>query len=291
MNKFKYIYIAMKPKKMKSSTKKITLKLLTFLSFLIATISCSSSNSELYDLNFQSDYQSTPNNSTLLNPIQENTSQENEENNTEEAENETNSSKKYLALGDSYTIGTSVCETCSYPIQLKNVLEKELNITANTKIIAQSGWTTSVLQNAINNENLSNEYDLVTLLIGVNNQYQNRSFDIYEKEFPELLDQAIKFAKGNPENVIVISIPDYAFTPFGQNTSNPEKISSEIDNYNAFSKQISNQKSVKFIDITDITREGLNDPDLVASDDLHPSEKAYTKFIERLFPICTEILN
>ena len=136
----------------------------------------------------------------------------------------TNSQNDYniLALGDSYTIGESVCETCRFPEQLKDSLKlifgPEKSFTL--KIIAKTGWTTTSLINAVQNENPTNNYDLVTLLIGVNNQYQNRSFSIYETEFPELVNTAISKANGNKNNVIVISIPDYAYTPFGRgNTS------------------------------------------------------------------------
>ncbi len=150
---------------------------------------------------------------------------------------------RYLALGDSYTIGQSVCESCRFPEQLKQQLATSLDTLISLKIIAQTGWTTSNLKSAIAAENVSSEYDLVTLLIGVNNQYQNKPFELYQQEFPELLTKAIQLAKGNKNNVIVVSIPDYAFTPFGQNTSNPESISLAIDQYNAFAKNYSEIKN------------------------------------------------
>lgn len=187
----------------------------------------------------------------------------------------------YLALGDSYTIGESVCETCRYPIQLQDSLKKYIsqNDTFSTQIIAQTGWTTSNLKAAITNANPSNNFDLVTLLIGVNNQYQNKPFSLYENEFPELVNQAIQFAKGNKQNVIVLSIPDYAYTPFGAGSST---ISTEIDQYNLFAQNYCMANDITFINITDITRLGLKQPNLVATDGLHPSELAYTKFTERL---------
>lgn len=198
---------------------------------------------------------------------------------------------KYLALGDSYTIGQSVCESCNFPSQLKDSIKQKVNIETNLKIIATTGWTTTDLKNAIIKETpLPDEYDLVTLLIGVNNQYQKKTFSIYESEFPELLDTAISLAKGNASHVIVVSIPDYAYTPFGENFINPNT-SIEIDHYNNFAKMITCQKNAVFIDITDITRMGLQSPDLVASDGLHPSEKAYSKFVQRLLPEAIKILN
>ena len=200
---------------------------------------------------------------------------------------------KYLALGDSYTIGQSVCETCRFPAQLKDSLKNYLLSSDNisVKVVAQTGWTTTNLKNAIANENLIAEYDLVTLLIGVNNQYQNRPFSLYETEFPELLQTAITLAKGDKNRVIVVSIPDYAFTAFGQGSSNPQNISNQIDNYNLFAKNHTESLGIEFVNITDITREGLNDPDLVASDNLHPSELAYSKFVERLLPIARNFLG
>ena len=195
---------------------------------------------------------------------------------------------RLLALGDSYTIGESVCETCRFPEQLKDSLINNTENTAfNLKVVATTGWTTTNLLNGISNENLPNNYDLVTLLIGVNNQYQGKDFSIYETEFPELVDIAITKAKGDKNRVIVVSIPDYAFTPFGNGNTT---ISSEIDTYNAFAENYCNASNITFVNITDITRNGLEDTDLVASDGLHPSEKAYGLFVERLLPYALEKL-
>jgi len=197
-----------------------------------------------------------------------------------------NGNYKILALGDSYTIGESVCDTCRFPEQLKDSLAlKKEGSTFDLDIIAGTGWTTTNLINAIYNEKPTNDYDLVTLLIGVNNQYQQKPFSLYTIEFPQLLDKAIELAKGDKANVIVISIPDYAYTPFGQSTSDPAKISNELNTYNAFAENYSNQKEVSFIYITDITRQGLINPELVASDGLHPSKLAYSKFVELLSPV------
>lgn len=199
-----------------------------------------------------------------------------------------NSSKTYkiLALGDSYTIGESVCETCRFPEQLKEGLKSNLEASdsVHLKVIAKTGWTTTNLIDAIAEENPTNDYDLVTLLIGVNNQYQHKPFSNYEVEFPQLVTNAIAFTKGNKDDVIVVSIPDYAFTPFGQGTSNPGTISSELEQYNVFAKNYCDANGITFVNITDITKLGLAQPELVASDGLHPSKIAYSKFIERLLP-------
>lgn len=155
----------------------------------------------------------------------------------------------------------------------------------------EQGWTTTNLINAIEQQKPSNNYDLVTLLIGVNNQYQGINFTVYEKEFPELVTKAISFAKGDKTKLIVVSIPDYAYTPFGQNYGNPASISTQIDRYNAFASAYCQDNGILFIDITDITRNGLNNPKLVANDGLHPSESAYALFVERLLPKAVAILK
>ncbi|MCW2118168.1 SGNH/GDSL hydrolase family protein [Flavobacterium sp. 7A] len=199
---------------------------------------------------------------------------------------------KYLALGDSYTIGQSVCSICSFPEQLKNQLT---NTTKNHKytleVIARTGWTTTHLIDAIKDKNPSTNYNLVSLLIGVNNQFQDIDFSVYEKELPQLINQSIAFANGNKKRVIVVSIPDYAFTPFGQNYRNPTNTSLEIDHYNAFAKKYCEDNSIQFLNITDITRDGIKNPSLVTNDGLHPSAAAYTLFVERLLPLAFKTLQ
>lgn len=193
----------------------------------------------------------------------------------------------YLALGDSYTIGQSVCETCRFPEQLKASLKSFASQTVfSLKVIATTGWTTTNLISAINQQKPEPNYDLVTLLIGVNNQYQGRDFSLYEKEFPELILKAITLAKGDKKNVIVVSIPDYAYTPYAKNLAKDQrdKITTEINQYNAFAENYCKVNNIVFVGITDITRQGLNNPNLVASDGLHPSESAYMLFVERILP-------
>lgn len=197
---------------------------------------------------------------------------------------------KYLALGDSYTIGQSVCETCRFPIQLQDSIKKhDASIGIfSTQIIATTGWTTSNLKAAIATQNPTNDFDIVTLLIGVNNQYQNKPFSLFEQEFPELIDTAIQKAKGKKENLIVVSIPDYAYTPFGQGSM---AISQGIYQYNAYIENYCIQNNIKFVNITDITRQGLAQPNLVATDGLHPSTLAYSKFVERILPKALSIIQ
>ncbi|MDA9774309.1 SGNH/GDSL hydrolase family protein, partial [Saprospiraceae bacterium] len=188
-----------------------------------------------------------------------------------------------LNLGDSYTYGQGVCETCTYPHMLMDSLMTATKREGEYTSIAATGWTTTDLLNSIATEDPNETFDIVTLLIGVNNQYQNKDFSIYEKEFVELLEQSIVFADGNREHVFVISIPDYAFTPQGQNSGVTAKISDEIDQYNAYAKEIAEQNEIRFIDVTEISRLGLVFPELVGSDGLHPSKEAYRKFVNRLF--------
>lgn len=203
---------------------------------------------------------------------------------------EANTIYKILSLGDSYTIGQSVCSDCRFPAQLKESLENkfELDTAFNVDIIAQTGWTTTNLIERIRNQSISNDYDLVTLLIGVNNQFQSKAFSIYQREFPELVNTSIKAAKGIKSKVIVISIPDYAFTPFGKGD---KEISEEIDMYNNFARNYCNTNDITFINITDITRQGLTNTALVAHDGLHPSELAYSKFVDRILPFAVNKLK
>ncbi|OZV70556.1 SGNH/GDSL hydrolase family protein [Winogradskyella aurantia] len=198
-----------------------------------------------------------------------------------------------LSLGDSYTVGAAVCNTCKFPEQLKDSLKGSLSQkdSINLSIIAQTGWTTTNLIGAIENQNPSEDFDMVTLLIGVNNQFLSRPFTLYENEFPILTQTAVTKAQGDRSRVIVLSIPDYAYTPFGQNNGNPEVTSQEINEYNAFAQNYCLEENITFLNITDITQEGLNNPDLVAPDGLHPSELAYSKFMERLLPIVVQKLE
>ena len=183
-------------------------------------------------------------------------------------------SKTYLALGDSYTIGESVSAADRFPDQAVSLLRAR-NIKINDpKIIATTGWTTQDLINALDADPLKNNYDIVSLLIGVNNQYQGRSIDEYKTEFALLLNRAIKYAGNNAKHVFVLSIPDYSVTPFAQNADRA-KISEEIDQFNSVNKMISSQLGANYIDITPISREAKNDPSLIAGDGLHPSGKQY----------------
>lgn len=199
---------------------------------------------------------------------------------------------KLISLGDSYTIGQSVCEDCRFPAQLRDSLQTYFseNDSISLEIIAQTGWTTSNLKSAITAAEPSSDFDLVTLLIGVNNQYQNKPFSLYQTEFIELTNTAITLANGDASKLIVVSIPDYAYTPFGQNY-NPSYISEQLLQYNDYAETYCNENNLSYVYITDITQQGLTNTELVATDNLHPSELAYTKFVERILPLALEVLE
>jgi lysophospholipase L1-like esterase len=185
---------------------------------------------------------------------------------------------KYLALGDSYTIGESVKEEERWPNLLVETLNQNGWRIEKPTIIATTGWRTDNLKGAIEQAHLKAEYDLVSLLIGVNNQYQGKSSKEYAIEFEELLKTAIRLAKGKKQHVFVVSIPDYGFTPFGK--SKQEVITKAIDEFNEINAQITYRYGVKYFDITEISRDGLYDASLVASDGLHPSAKMYAYWVE-----------
>jgi lysophospholipase L1-like esterase len=189
----------------------------------------------------------------------------------------------YLALGDSYTIGEMVAPPDNFPGQVFTLLQqKGIDIQA-PRIIAKTGWTTDELETGIIDANtlhpLSGQYDFVSLLIGVNNQYRGRSVDEYRPEFEELLRKAIHFAGGKADHVVVVSIPDWGVTPFAAGRDR-EQIAREIDAYNAANKQVALRYNIHYIDITPWTREAASDHSLLASDGLHPSGKEYRRWAE-----------
>lgn len=210
--------------------------------------------------------------------------------NTDPAETDSAETLSYLALGDSYTIGQSVAEEERYPVLLaKGLTETGIEIHDPT-IIATTGWTTADLKRGIENARIEgNEYDLVSLLIGVNNQYQGTSAEEYKKEFRDLLLQAIDFAKGDKDRVFVISIPDYGYTPFG--ASRQEEISPEINLFNLMNKEVTVSLGLKYFDITPISRKGLSDPSLVAGDGLHPSGKMYQLWVDLMLVEVLEMVK
>ena len=194
------------------------------------------------------------------------------------AQIQTNEKVRFLALGDSYTIGQSVEISARWPVQLIDSLQAKGIACNEPQIIAMTGWRTDNLKAAVQNANLSGTFNLVSLLIGVNNYYQGKTVESYIPEFSNLLDVAIDLAGGDKTHVFVVSIPDYGYTPFGMN--NQPTITAGINAFNAANKSISENKGATYINITDISRQGLVQPELVASDGLHPSGKMYTEWVK-----------
>lgn len=199
-------------------------------------------------------------------------------------------SRTYLALGDSYTIGEGVPETENFPHQAVHLLNQAGYSFSRPFIIAQTGWTTDELTAAIAAAAPQGTYDIVSLLIGVNNQYRGRSSAEYAGEFEGLLNKAIAYAGGRSSRVFVLSIPDWGATPFAAGRDR-EQIAREIDQYNAINKAVASRYGVHYIDITPGTREAAADLSLVTSDSLHPSGKDYRRWAAKLAAAVTKALG
>jgi len=187
----------------------------------------------------------------------------------------------YLALGDSYTIGTALPDSSrSYPIQLiERLNEDSLLEGAKPSIVAFGGWRTDQLILGIDTADLDQTYDLVSLLIGVNNQFQNRPLDVYGMEFEQLLETAIQFAGNDTNRVFVLSIPDYGVTPAGEGNA---EISQEIDIYNDIIQDIAESYAVDYFNITEISRMAEDNVELLAPDSLHPSGDMYELWVNEI---------
>ena len=193
---------------------------------------------------------------------------------------------KYLALGDSYTIGQGVDTLDRWPNQLSAQLISNGIEVQKTDIIAQTGWRTSNLLNAIGNTPLD-DYNLISLLIGVNNQFWGEPFDIFQSEFDSLLNITIDLV--GKERLFIVSIPDYGVTPFGSNNS--ENIAEDIDLYNNYIEERCSLEGLAFINITEISRQLGDSEGALASDNLHPSGSQYAKWVEELFPIVLNLIE
>lgn len=198
------------------------------------------------------------------------------------SQNQKEMEKRMLALGDSYTIGESVQENERWPMQLVEMLGEAGNNFEKPEIIAKTGWTTDELIAAINEANPQGPFDLVSLLIGVNNQYRGNSLSTYREEFEFLLRKAIDFAGGDIKKVIVVSIPDWGVTPFAEGRDR-EKIAQEIDAFNEANEQITESLGVTYVEITKDSKLAATDLSLIASDGLHPSSKMYKHWASLVF--------
>jgi lysophospholipase L1-like esterase len=198
---------------------------------------------------------------------------------------------KYLALGDSYTIGESVRPEERYPEQVRRILAAKDHLDCgDPEIIAVTGWTTGNLLDALADAKPS--YDAVSLLIGVNNQYQGRSLAEYRLQFGELLQKSIRLADNRPSHVLVLSIPDYSVTPFaraqGRDTT---LIAAQIDSFNRINHELAQQYGVNYVDVTNESRKAAADASLIAADGLHFSGEEYNAWAKLMEPVLKEILK
>lgn len=186
----------------------------------------------------------------------------------------------YLALGDSYVIGEGVHSSLPWPVQLSDSLRKREVPLNHPRIIARTGWTTADLLKAMDKRLEDEKFDLVSVLIGVNNQYQGRSIEEYEKELREVFRRAIERSRTGAKNVFAVSIPDYGVTPFGAERA--EEIAKEIDDFNAVFRKVAGEFEVDFYNITPISKRAKEDKTLIASDDLHPSGRMYSLWVQEI---------
>jgi lysophospholipase L1-like esterase len=196
---------------------------------------------------------------------------------------------RFLALGDSYTIGESVGEAEQWPRQLARWLGEEGIDLREVSIIARTGWTTAELAAGIEAAGPGGIYDLVSLLIGVNNQYRGLDQEEYRREFVALLKQAIALAGGQPNHVLVLSIPDWSVTPFAAGRDRAA-VAAEIDGFNRINREEAERLGTHYVDVTLASRRAADDPALIAEDGLHPSGRMYTEWARLLLPMARQIL-
>jgi lysophospholipase L1-like esterase len=196
----------------------------------------------------------------------------------------------YLALGDSYTIGENVSKEARWGEQLAAMLRADGIDVSDPVTIARTGWTTSELASAIRSQNPPADFDMVSLLIGVNNQFRGQSVSVYRTEFKELLQTSIRLARNNPNNVVVLSTPDWGATPFGTGR-NRQQIAEEIDLFNAVAKQEAENAGITFINITPLTRQFGADATYLANDGLHYSGKMHREWALLVLPVAKNILK
>lgn len=204
---------------------------------------------------------------------------------------------RYLALGDSYTIGEKVAEKDRWPNQLAALIEASpqfqqaagVDEDIHVRIIARTGWTVNELWQGMQVNPPSGRYDLVSLLIGVNDQYRGLPVDGYRDDFRFMLGRAVEYAGGDPKRVIVLSIPDWGFTPFAADRDT-EPISQQIDEFNAVNLEETEAVGAYYVDVTVISRMAMDDFDLITGDRLHPSGKMYAMWAEKTLPLALEIL-
>ena len=192
----------------------------------------------------------------------------------------------FLALGDSYTIGESVREPDRWPVQLAAALRTHGIAIDPPRIIATTGWTTDELSAAMDDSTFAPPYALVTLMIGVNNQYRGRDAQEYRQQFDALLVRAIHLAGDDPTRVIVLSIPDWGATPFGHASGRElSEVSAQINAFNAAARAETLARGAAWVDVTPVSREVTNHPELAAHDGLHPSAAMYALWVKLVLPV------
>lgn len=197
--------------------------------------------------------------------------------------------RRFLALGDSYTIGEGVAEQERWPNHFVQLLRARGVEIADPHIIARTAWTTDELSDAIDAENPKGPYDLVALLVGVNDEYRSRPVQSFATEFALLLRRAKAFAGNEKARTIAISIPDWGATPFAEGRDRA-LIASEVDTYNKRAAELAGAAGVRWVDITGISRDMQTDPLLVAADGLHPSGEMYRRWAELILPVALSAL-
>ena len=189
----------------------------------------------------------------------------------------------FIALGDSYTIGEGVTEGERWPNQFVNVAYENGVDFDQPIIIAETGWKTYDLLNAINQKNFTKKYDYISLLIGVNNQFNSRPLYEFEEDLNKLMYEMKKIKK-NGGSIIIISIPDWGYTPFGE-SSDMNDISKQINLFNNSLRKFASTNDLKYVDVTEISRRGINEPDLITNDNLHPSGSMYLEWAKKIYSI------
>lgn len=200
----------------------------------------------------------------------------------------------YLALGDSYTIGEGVEPGARWPARLVVALRSSGTPIARLQFVARTGWTTAELLEAIASASppLPPIHDLVTLLIGVNDQYRGYGLTAFRSGFEPLLARAIKLAANNPRRVVVVSIPDWSVTPFAASDSRARPaIAAEIDAFNAIAERLAADSGAAFVDVTTDSRRAAYDRDLLAADSLHPSASMYESWVQLILPAARRALG
>ena len=197
---------------------------------------------------------------------------------------------RFLALGDSYTIGESVTPAERWPVQLAALLRKEGVALDEPLIVAATGWTTGELWAGIDRAAPRGPFDVVSLLIGVNNQYRGQELGDYRIQFAPLLARAIEFAAGQTQRVLVLAIPDWGVTPFARGRDRAA-IGRAIDQFNAVNAEAVRQAGARYVDVTPVSRQAAVDGALLAADGLHPSGKMYAEWARLALPAAREGLN